>query len=192
MTCGIYLLRFKGTTKVYIGQSVRLEYRYKEHLKSMVEDRAAKKLQQAFQMFGAPTFEILTECIEDLLDTYEKETIEIYDSVINGFNTLSIPGGLPDNTGINNGRSVYTEEQILSVFELLLENRDMEYKDISIITEVTEGVVRGVSSGVSHTWIQDRFPDKYRLLMSLVGSRRYRSNKGNSAKAQGKTYPPIV
>ena len=32
MTIGIYLLRFNGTHKVYVGQSINIEKRYTDHL----------------------------------------------------------------------------------------------------------------------------------------------------------------
>ena len=32
MTCGIYKLVFNGTAKIYIGQSLNIESRYRDHV----------------------------------------------------------------------------------------------------------------------------------------------------------------
>lgn len=35
MTTGIYCLRFKGTDKVYVGQSNNIIYRFNQHIRSL-------------------------------------------------------------------------------------------------------------------------------------------------------------
>ena len=44
MTIGIYRLVFKDTDKCYIGQSVHIEKRFKDHLNSFKTETATTKL----------------------------------------------------------------------------------------------------------------------------------------------------
>lgn len=87
MTIGIYRLIFPNTDKCYIGQSVNIERRYMQHLRSFELSSASAKLQNAYNMYGKPKLDILLDSIEvSELDTCENEAIEIFDSFHNGFN----------------------------------------------------------------------------------------------------------
>ena len=72
MSKGIYLLRFKGTDKVYIGQSLNIEYRYRDHLNPA---NRSQKLSEAFILYGNPTLEILCEATDDELDDLEERMV---------------------------------------------------------------------------------------------------------------------
>ena len=95
MTCGIYLLRFNGTKAVYVGQSINIEERYSSHIRYMRAKTTSHKLQYAYDTYGIPTLEILVECDKELLNETENEAIAIFNSVENGFNTLSNAEDLP-------------------------------------------------------------------------------------------------
>lgn len=62
MTCGIYIMSFKGTDKVYIGKSKSIETRANSHMFLFRKNRAPYKLQQAYNTFGNPDLEILEKC----------------------------------------------------------------------------------------------------------------------------------
>lgn len=64
MTCGIYLLRFTGLDKVYIGQSLNIEQRYRKHLQFLrnQDTKANYRMKAAYLLYGAPQLEILCEC----------------------------------------------------------------------------------------------------------------------------------
>jgi group I intron endonuclease len=174
MTCGIYILKFKGTTKVYVGLSVDIEARFRNHLHSLRTGKSPVKLQEAFQSFGLPEIEVICECSSSDLDRYEKEAIEIFDSINNGFNSRDggATGGGIGVSGESNGRAKYDKEKYLGVFFDLL-NSKLSYKDLSDKWGVSEQIVEHISTGVSHkTWLSLEYPEEYAKLENMVNNRR--------------------
>lgn len=186
MTCGIYLLRFNGTPKVYIGQSSNIEQRFAVHMYALRNETSSIKLIDAYKRYGKPMLEILAECTLEELDNYETETIEIYDSVNKGFNTLTKAQDIPRSSGELNGRAKYTNEQVESVFMLLTDNPNILYTEVSDKTGVPVPNIRKIAKGENHSWLSQKYPEKYKLLISLIGSRRSHS------RARGQLHPPIV
>ena len=75
MTCGIYMIRNKANGKMYIGQAVDIEDRWKRHTRVLKSDyHINKHLQRAWNKYGEESFEfnILLECEENQLNTYEQ------------------------------------------------------------------------------------------------------------------------
>lgn len=199
MTCGIYKLSFKGTDKVYIGQSVNIEYRYSTHLRYLRNGRASKKLTDAYHKYGKPILEILCECATNELDTFENEAIAIFNSVENGFNTLNEAGDTPNSKEFNSGNSKYTEEDIFSV-AYLLQNPLNTITYIEQQTGVNSRTVTEVSNLTMYSdWLSTNFPEMYSIILDLKGARRKihsiasaeRRSYTMSAEAKGIHYPPI-
>lgn len=186
MTIGIYLLKFSGTNKVYVGQSLVIEERFTKHKYKLKNNLANYKLQDAFNQFGLPLLEILLECNEkDDLDLLENEAIDIFDSVNNGFNINTRAGGGGIGLrGETHGNSKYSADIIKQVFKQLL--LDIPFKNISEITGVELSTIRDISKGKSHKWLAELYPEEYELLSSLKYTRVY-----NTAEHKGITYPPI-
>lgn len=89
MASGIYIIRFKGSTRVYIGQSVDLKRRFKHHifcLKNGIHKN--QKLQRACNKYGFENLliEILEEASVPFLNEREQHYIKLYNSYRNGFN----------------------------------------------------------------------------------------------------------
>ncbi len=91
---GIYRFQSKTTKLSYIGQSIHIDQRYKEHLYNMntLKD-TENKWYQALQSQGIDNFifSILEECHPAELNMKEIYWINYYDSFHNGYN--STPGG---------------------------------------------------------------------------------------------------
>lgn len=189
MTIGIYLLRFKNTTKVYIGKSLHIEGRFKDHIKNLTKGNGAKKLQEAFNTFGIPELEILCDCGIDELSELEDLGIQLYDAVLNGFNTLKESGDVPLNCGEEHGCSKYSNEQIEEVFNLLISSIDISFKEISERTLVSTDIISKVSSTKLHHWLEEKYPEKYAILRSIRGTR---NPERNSIKDKGIIYPKIL
>lgn len=180
MTIGIYKLNFNNTNKVYIGQSQNIEARIVSHYSSFKNKTASPKLQEAFELYGKPTWEILVECRILELDKLEEEAIEIYNSYKNGFNSTPGPA-LPPTTGVNNANSRYREEQYYAVLKLLVsENPVYTKRKISELTGVSLYVVRHIASLESHAWLKDVYPQEYSKLEEIKLTKPYFC---------GKTYP---
>ena len=93
MTCGIYLIKHKSSGRAYVGQSVNIESRFRDH-------RAGKgsvKLSAALNKYGAEAFEfkVLMECPREELNPQEVRFIECLGTLHpNGFNLIE-GGGQP-------------------------------------------------------------------------------------------------
>ncbi len=189
MTIGIYLLKFKNTDKVYIGQSINIEDRYTSHCTNLRCGNSSKKLQEAFNIYGLPELEILIECDKSELNDLENEAIIIYNSVSNGFNTMSSYGFSSELCGEECGNAKYTNEQIYEVFKYLIYCQDMTHKDIVSITGVSRGVVSDISSCKRYHWLKDTYPEEYSILEKLKLTRR---KTRRTASSRNLEYPEIL
>jgi hypothetical protein len=196
MTCGIYLLNFTGTHKVYIGQSKNLEHRINnQHIKNLENNKASPKLQEAFNTYGYPTYTIIAECLQAELDDLEEAAIGVWDSVNNGFNTYSTVNQAPTWSGFGSGSSKYSKQQIIEVFNLLV-TTDKPLKEIAELTQVPVHTITTIASLRSHSWLKEEFPERYLVLVSKTKTRRIVSANSIvsdklSAKSQGIVYPRI-
>lgn len=97
MSCGIYCIENKTNGKKYIGKSVNIQKRWKEHKSQLCNGTHVNSyLQHSWDKYGEFAFEfsIIEECAEGDLNDREKYWIEFYNSFNNGFNlTLGGDGG---------------------------------------------------------------------------------------------------
>lgn len=188
MTIGIYKLNFAGTNKCYIGQSESsIERRFTNHKRAMQGGFAAKKLQEAYSTYGMPSLEILIESMPEDLDDLEIEAISVYDSINNGFNTLS--GGSTGNGqfGETASNAKYTNEIYCNVLKML--SAGYTTKDIVNELQVSDAVVKSIKCCENHKWLEEVLPEEY----SVVKAKHLNySPKNNHAQARGITYIPIV
>ena len=182
MTCGIYILKFNGTNKVYIGQSIDIEDRLIKHKSAFNRQAASPKMQQAFNDYGMPTLEILLECNTVELNKIETEAIEIFNSVDAGFNTLKEAGN-PVMFGEKAGTARYTNEQYILVLQLLVQkNPTLSKREIEEITGISIYTIRHIAALESHCWLSEVSPMEYTELVRIRRELPYHN---------GKQYPPI-
>ena len=90
--CGIYKITNLLTEQCYIGQSVNVSDRWKQHCKCGlgIEASATNKLYNSMQKDGVWnfTFELLEQCPKDLLNEKEKFWIQMYQSNKFGLNIV--------------------------------------------------------------------------------------------------------
>ena len=88
--CGIYKITNKATGEVYIGQSVNIAQRWKQHIKCGlgIDASSTNKLYNIMQLTGVWnfTFEVLEECSRDKLNEKERFWIDMYQSNKVGMN----------------------------------------------------------------------------------------------------------
>lgn len=88
--CGIYKITNKQTGDIYIGQSVNVADRWKQHVKCGlgIDASATNKLYNNMQKYGVWnfTFEILQKCTRDKLNEKERFWIQMYQSNKVGLN----------------------------------------------------------------------------------------------------------
>ena len=185
MTIGIYRLLFSGTTKCYVGQSINIENRFRQHITSLISGTSNKKMLEAYTSFGLPKLDILSECTEAELDTLEIETIDIFDCVNNGFNMIATT--TPSNTGEDHPRCTYSNEKIIEVAKLLSDTAN-KAKDISDKTGVSIFVVQDIANLKTHGWIKEHSPEIHAKLVVLKGTRK----NPRTIQDRGTEYPLVI
>lgn len=89
--CGVYKITNLLTEQCYIGQSIDISKRWKDHCKCGlgIDASITNKLYNAMQKHGVWnfTFELLEECPKELLNEKENFWIQMYQSNIFGYNT---------------------------------------------------------------------------------------------------------
>lgn len=92
--CGVYKITNNVNGKVYIGQSINIKNRWKDHVYALNRgDSNCTLLQRAWNKYkqNSFSFEILELCLENELDNVEIKYINLYDAINNGYNIE--PGG---------------------------------------------------------------------------------------------------
>lgn len=93
MTIGIYMITNKINNKKYIGQSVRIEIRWREHKNSYLKNDTNSHLYNAMKKYGIENFDfnILEECEKKELNKKEKYWIDYYQTMdrSKGYNATS-------------------------------------------------------------------------------------------------------
>lgn len=189
MTQGIYCLKFNGTTKVYIGQSNDIESRFIRHIRSMYHKCNSIKLNEAYNLYGKPSLEILEE-VEDkeFLDITENFYIDKFNSYLDGYNSYSTSRGTNSVSGELHYNSKYTTKQFIECMFLLLDP-DNTINYISSETGVPNGSINVFARGRSHTYIKDQYPKEYALMLSLIGQRR---GVAQNSKNRDKNLPSFI
>ena len=83
MTCGIYRLTF-SSGNTYIGKSIDIENRWKQHYDKFRKGTAAKAMQHEYNNYGVPNTEIIYTCHEDHIDIVEESLIYRLKPTLNG------------------------------------------------------------------------------------------------------------
>lgn len=109
---GIYTITNKINGKRYVGQSIHIETRWKQHIYTALNIPNEKtKIYNAIRKYGLDnfSFEIIIECLQEQLDELEKYYIALYDSYNNGYNMT--------NGGQGEDRWVYNPELIKQLWD---------------------------------------------------------------------------
>jgi group I intron endonuclease len=182
---GIYCMYFEDLYGVYyIGCSSNIETRIKDHLSAL--DRGShtnKKIQNAYNKYGTPVFEILETCNIDNLSQREIYYINLFDSYRSGFNLTS--GGEGGGIGENNTYAKYKESDYYNVLKLLAYSEE-PYSTISERTTVSIDVIKKIAMLISHTYLEIKYPEEYAIVKAK------KSSRNNSAKSKGIVYPVLL
>lgn len=104
---GIYGFRNKHNNKWYIGQSIDINRRYNEHIKSKTTDINSFDY-TLIKNINDFEFVILEECNKELLNQREEYYISKYNSNITGYNRTKGGSRFPDNY-------IYTEHHLNAI-----------------------------------------------------------------------------
>lgn len=120
---GIYKIINVKNNKIYIGKSIDIQRRWKEHVRHSKDEFLRKKspIHKAINKYGASSFkfEILEECKEEELNEREMFYINLYNSrdKKKGYNITEGGDGGPIMYGSSNPLSVISEELVIYMRE---------------------------------------------------------------------------
>lgn len=169
---GIYMLTFKNCEKVYVGQSVDIKRRFKDHLRYLNMGEHSKKVQDAYKEFGEPELEILELCSDDQLNDRELFYINFWDSVNNGLNSTYSGQGGCNIFGEDRYNSIYSNEQIIQLVHEILANPTETLTDLAERLQIKLHTVFSVVYADSHKWLETAIPNSYKELKKLIGTRK--------------------
>jgi len=130
MNSGIYKFFFKSG-HFYIGKSIHIDTRWNQHKKKMTTGKAAAPVQNCYDLYGLPTFEVLVYCHEDHIDILEN----IFISVLHrDFSHIML------NTSIPLGYDQHYCDTILNNSDLLELGTDEHISKIRTLEEVVKNL----------------------------------------------------
>lgn len=116
---GIYKISNDLNGKVYVGQSIDIERRFKQHIQDTLNEQRRNKsvIHKAMWKYGIEhfCFEIIEECKKEELDEREQYWISYYDSYHNGYNSTA-GGRTPKEE--SHPKAVVTKEDVWAIREL--------------------------------------------------------------------------
>ena len=118
MDSGIYRLTYRnGAT--YVGKSIHLTTRWKQHFDKLSKGKAAKEMQAAFRASGNqfPRTEVLVYCHPDMLDYYEGFFINDLRPPLN----TAIPQELPDRSKevlVEHANNGFAKHSVITIIEV--------------------------------------------------------------------------
>lgn len=147
---GIYKITNQINGKCYIGQSVNITRRWKDHrTRYQTEDNL---LYRAIRKYGLEnfSFEIIEECSQEKLNEREIYWIAFY-------NSANSDKGYNLTTGGNNtANHKLTEEQILEIYSLL--KQGVNQIDIANKYDIAQPMVSMINSGIYYTHQNVSYP----------------------------------
>ena len=138
---GIYLITNKINGKCYVGQSVDITRRWRQHKEVAYREQAP--LYKAIQKYGIENFDfcVLEECSKEELDSKEIQYIERYNSYFCGYNQTRGGNQYSHNVKLSD----VDFEKIID----LLKNTTIAQKDIAELFSVGEDTISEINTGKS-------------------------------------------
>lgn len=167
---GIYKITNKLNNKCYIGQSIDIENRWKQHIYESKTLRRGHQIHLAINKDGIDnfTFEILEECSlnKNTLNERERYWIKYYNSFNDGYN-MTLGGQGEDNYQYDpelirqlwdEGYSVGLIQKIVGCGRTTINNRLKGYKDYNSRISHSRGILLAIKQGkMNHLHIGDYY-----------------------------------
>ncbi len=142
---GIYKIQNKVDNKIYVGQSVNIEDRWRHHLKDAGNDN--NYFHNALHSYGKENFDfqVLEECSIEELDSRECYWINYYNCVYpNGYNLTD--GGQNHHTNY----IFLSKDEVENIITLLKNRLDLSINDIAEIYSVSFQTISDINTGKTH------------------------------------------
>ena len=155
---GIYKITNNINNKVYIGQSINIERRWRDHRKRCFYPKATQyssPLYKAFRKYGLQnfSFEVIEECLEADLNDRECFYIQLYNAnnTEKGYNlTAGGQNSNPKNKKLN-------ADDIKNIYTLLL-TTSLSEQEIANRFDVSQRTISGINLGETNILIGYTYP----------------------------------
>lgn len=145
----IYKITNIINNKSYIGQTIDIERRFKEHCYNYQKDYISL-INQAIKKYGKENFKIEELYFGTDYNNKEKEYIKFYNTLVpNGYNIQKGGEEPPRYNGEDHPESTITWEQANKI-QTLLKEKYLTMTKIAEITGTTKDVIRHINEG--NTW----------------------------------------
>lgn len=162
---GIYKLEFTDGS-FYIGQSINLNSRLKDHYRMLIDGtHHSYKLQDKYNKDRVlPIHSIVAICELTELNNIEESLIDLNNKLC-----LNIKAGGCSNYGINAPTAKYLTSDIELAFLLLVDNPGIQHKYVANFVGIDINTVHDISAGRNRvfTEIKSKYPDKYDKLLKM-------------------------
>lgn len=124
-SCGIYKITNIINNKIYIGQSINIGRRWKDHKSQGNWEANDCFLYRVFKKYGLENFkfEIIENCSPSKLNEKEREWILKTGSFGSGYNCDEGGTNPPKQLGENNTNAILTEKEVLEIREYKMQNK---------------------------------------------------------------------
>jgi hypothetical protein len=178
---GIYKLYFpQDPLKVYVGQSVDIDRRYKQHLANLKKGVHHNWLMQAEYNRSRmiPLEEVLEECSIINLDTLEISWVERLGAYTNGYNLTKGAEGSTLVPG-EHFNAAHEPKVYLAILNELAATQDT-HRVIATRLKVHKRVVDSIKELSNHKYLKDEYPELYAKMVRnrSIASKYIRSPEG--------------
>lgn len=172
MTCGIYCLYYETDDfQYYIGKSLNIEDRYKRHCRDLKSGLHSNlPLLKGYNLADLPSISIIEEVDPSELSDKEIWWIKEFNSFKDGMNGTT--GGEGASFGEDNICALYDKETYIKIFKCLALTDSTPFK-ISKELNVAHSVVKSISGGTKHSYLEKEYPIEYNLMLQKIGSRKH-------------------
>lgn len=152
---GIYKITNKINGRCYIGQSINIKQRWKDHRKDAFwknDHNYNYPLYKAIRKYGIEnfSFEVLEECSQELLNEREIYYIQKYNSLHKGYN---------QNEGGNHSHHpIKLNEHIVAQIIMALKTSTKSNTELAKEFQVSEGMIRAINLGSNWHQPNETYP----------------------------------
>lgn len=172
MTIGIYKLSF-NEDNIYIGQSIDIERRYRQHISAMKNKTNNPNLNNAFELYGLPIMTVEQICTISELNILEDKFINEYSINNKLLNIKQSSKDTPRLVGESNGNAKFSNTQVVEVLYLLTDENPLSREEISNKTKVNLHTVNAIKNMCTHLWLEEAYPERYNLLKDIKYTHYY-------------------
>lgn len=168
MTSGVYELKFANGHR-YIGKSIDIDNRWAQHMDKLRKGTAARNMQNAYNMYGAPQGDVLLECHPDHIDIMEAVYIARHNPELNSDRPKDPFPGVDIDWYINNTNflKVSTLEHMITLAEDASRTKRLQgdisnlHKEIEELEDLNDQLLVKRTEEEINSAAEGRFKDLY-------------------------------